>query len=85
MADAPNSKQLLEETQTSHDGYPFYCRRKPENGGCTAKVAVPGCNKVKIDNRWIVPYSLLLCNIFDANINVEYCNLVKSINLLVIV
>ncbi|XP_044592065.1 uncharacterized protein LOC123270186 [Cotesia glomerata] len=31
------------------------------------------------DNRWIVPYSPILSKAFDAHINVEYCNSVKSI------
>ncbi|GFQ81851.1 ATP-dependent DNA helicase [Trichonephila clavata] len=32
-----------------------------------------------VDNSWVVPYSPLLCRIFKAHINVEYCNSVKSI------
>ena len=30
-------------------------------------------------NEWIVPYSPLLCKIFNAHINVKWCNSVKSI------
>ena len=32
-----------------------------------------------IDNRWVVPYCPLLSKIFNAHINVEFCNSVKSI------
>ncbi|GFQ69409.1 ATP-dependent DNA helicase [Trichonephila clavata] len=32
-----------------------------------------------VDNSWVVPYSPLICRIFKAHINVEYCNSVKSI------
>lgn len=32
-----------------------------------------------VDNRWVVPYNPLLCKAFDAHINVEICNSVKSI------
>ncbi|GBM94741.1 hypothetical protein AVEN_45891-1 [Araneus ventricosus] len=36
-------------------------------------------DSVVIDNQWIVPYSPLLLKIFDAHINAECCNSVKSI------
>ncbi|GBM23565.1 hypothetical protein AVEN_122858-1, partial [Araneus ventricosus] len=35
--------------------------------------------EVSVDNTWIVPYCPLLTKIFNAHINVEYCNSVKSI------
>ena len=34
---------------------------------------------ITIDNCWIVPYSPVLCKMFNAHINVEYCNSVKTI------
>jgi len=71
-------RQLLQETQTGNDGYPLYRRRGPNDGGFTATVRV-GRNDVIIDNSWVVPYSPILCKMFDAHINVEYCNSVKSI------
>lgn len=67
-------REFIRETQTGNDGYPTYKRRKPEDGGFTATV-----NGNDIDNRWIVPYSPLLSKAFNAHINVEYCNSVKSI------
>ena len=36
-------------------------------------------NTIEIDNRWVVPYSPLLCKACNAQINVEFCNSVKSI------
>ena len=36
-------------------------------------------NKVHVDNRWVVPYSPLLCKLLNAHINVEFCVSVKSI------
>lgn len=71
-------RDLLQETQTGGDGYPQYRRRKPEDGGFTATVKVRNAD-VEIDNKWIVPYTPLLSKIFEAHINVEYCNSVKSI------
>ncbi len=35
--------------------------------------------RVDIDNRWVVPYSPLLCKTYEADINVEICSSVKSI------
>ncbi len=34
---------------------------------------------MEIDNKWVVPYCPLLSKIFNAHINVECCNSVKSI------
>ena len=34
---------------------------------------------MEYDNRWVVPYCPLLSRIFNAHINVEYCNSVKAI------
>jgi len=66
------------ETQTGEDGYPKYRRRKPEDGGFTTTITVRNVD-IDIDNRWIVPYSPILSKTFQAHINVEYCNSVKSI------
>jgi hypothetical protein len=75
-------RQLLHDTQTGEDGYPLYRRRAPENGGFKAKIKIKIGNsyqEIEIDNKWIVPYCPLLSRIFQAHINVEYCNSVKSI------
>ncbi|CAG4932716.1 unnamed protein product [Colias eurytheme] len=67
-------KSFQTQTITSDDGYPKYRRRSPEQGGQNATV-----RNHDIDNRWIVPYNPLLLKIFDAHINVELCNSIKSI------
>ena len=67
-------KKFVSETQFGQDGYPTYRRRKPEDGGMQAMVG-----NHEIDNRWIVPHCPLLLKTFNAHINVEYCNSVKSI------
>ena len=67
-------KPFLLETQTNEEGYPSYRRRKPEDGGHQVKIG-----QHEIDNRWIVPYCPLLAKTFNAHINVEFCNSVKSI------
>lgn len=71
-------RKLLKETQTGGDGYPLYRRRAPDNGGHTIVLKVKNLN-MKIDNRWIVPYTPILSKSFNAHINVEVCNSVKSI------
>nr|XP_060632277.1 uncharacterized protein LOC132775579 [Anolis sagrei ordinatus] len=72
-------RQLVTDTQTGHDGYPLYRRRAPSDGGFTAKLKIRGNTEVEVDNRWVVPYSPLLSKMFQAHINVEYCNSIKSI------
>ena len=71
-------RKLLEETQTAEDGYPQYRRRGADKGGHTAKLKVHG-QEMELDNSWVVPYSPLLCKMFQAHINVEFCNSIKSI------
>lgn len=71
-------REMIQETQTGGDGYPLYRRRKVNNGGYTTTIKMRNLD-VDVDNRWIVPYSPLLSKMFDAHINVEYCNSVKSI------
>ena len=67
-------KKFTAKTTFSADGYPAYRRQNPQDGGLTTIV-----RRHKVDNRWIVPYSPLLCKTFQSHINVEYCNSVKCI------
>ncbi|GBN71858.1 hypothetical protein AVEN_162188-1 [Araneus ventricosus] len=67
-------RYLLKETQTEEDGYPQYRRGSLADGGFTIKVIF-----VDLDNRWVVPNIPILPRTFLANIDVEYCNSVKSI------
>ncbi|UYV69427.1 hypothetical protein LAZ67_6003542 [Cordylochernes scorpioides] len=81
---------LLAETQTDRDGYPLYRRRRPEEGGFSFVkrvrvftiehgVQVVRMTNVTCDNRYVVPYSPLLCRLFDAHINVESCASISAI------
>ena len=72
------SRPYVTETQIGKDGYPVYRRQDVNNGGHVATLNIRG-RKVTIDNRWIVPYSPLLCQSFNAHINVEYCHSVQAI------
>lgn len=67
-------RQFLKETQTGDDGYPQYRRRSPAEGGFKLKI-----KDIEVDNRWVVPYNQVLSRTFNAHINVEFCNSVKSI------
>lgn len=71
-------REMIRETQTGTDGYPLYRRRKPGDGGHRTIIKVKNF-ETEIDNRWIVPYSPLLSKVFNAHINIEACNSVKSI------
>ena len=70
-------KPFIANTQTGENGYPMYRRRMPDHGGFQTIIGQQ--REVQVDNRWIVPYNPLLCKIFKAHINVEYCNSIKSI------
>ena len=75
-------KKLVQETQTGEDSYPVYRRRKPEDGGYTARINMKvrtEYQQIEIDNRWVVPYTPILSKMFEAHINVESCQSVKSI------
>ncbi|KAL8600890.1 hypothetical protein ACOMHN_045028 [Nucella lapillus] len=69
---------LRKETETGEDGYPQYRRRSPEDGGQTTKLQIRG-QQVQIDNQWVVPHNKLLCKIFKAHVNVEFCSSIKAI------
>lgn len=84
MKDGKCTKQyprmLLKETQTNDNGYPLYRRRAPEDGGRTTTMKLRGSTEeTVINNSWIVLYSPLLSKIFDAHINIEFCNSVRAI------
>ena len=63
----------------NEDGYPSYRRRLPEDGGVSYEKELHNKEKMTVDNRWVVPYSPLLSRAFNAHVNVEWCNSVKSI------
>ena len=70
--------KFLNDMQTGKDGYPSYHRRSPGRGGHVANVKKRG-QEINVDNHFVVPYSPVLCRIFNAHINVEICNSVRSI------
>uniref|UniRef100_A0A8D9B6G9 ATP-dependent DNA helicase n=1 Tax=Cacopsylla melanoneura TaxID=428564 RepID=A0A8D9B6G9_9HEMI len=78
MIDGKCSKRFprpyVKETQTADDGYPLYRRRSPEDGGHTFNV-----RGMILGSEWVVPYNPVLLRSFNAHINVEICNSVKSI------
>lgn len=69
---------MIRDTITGNDGYPLYRRRSTEDIGKSTIIKVRN-NDIEVDNRWVVPYSPLLSKVFEAQINSEYCNSVKSI------
>ena len=67
------------ETETAKDGYPAYRRRHPNGGGRWTTIKMAKGRVVTITNQWIVPYCPFLTKIFNAHINVEWCNSIHSI------
>lgn len=82
MVDGKCSKQyprtIISETITGNDGYPLYRRRSTADNGRSTIVKL-NQQDIEVDNRRIVPYSLILSKTFEAHINVESCHSVKSI------
>jgi hypothetical protein len=59
-------KDYNEETTIDGFGFPVYRRRT--NDRYVTK------NGIQLDNRWIVPHNMPLLKMFQAHINVEWCN-----------
>lgn len=74
-------KDFIDTTQTGHDGYPKYRRRKEEDGGktLTLKKHPNGTCGVTVSNQWVVPYNPFLLRQMKSHTNVELCMSVKSI------
>ncbi|XP_015925245.2 uncharacterized protein [Parasteatoda tepidariorum] len=70
------------DTITNIDGYPSYRRRDVDNGSQSYELRLSNGVRVDIYNRWVVPYSPLLCKTYKAHINVELFSSVKSIKYL---
>ncbi|KAM0839241.1 hypothetical protein ACQ4PT_060443 [Festuca glaucescens] len=59
-------KSFQDETSVDESGFPVYrCR---DNGRFVMK------NKIRLDNRHVVPYNMALLKMFQAHLNVEWCN-----------
>jgi hypothetical protein len=62
------------ETTTDEDGFPVYMRR--DDGRFIKK------GKTNLDNQYVVPYNRDLVVKFQAHINMEWCNMPRSIKYL---
>ena len=54
-------KPCQNDTITNIDGYPSFHRRDVDNGGQSYEMHLSNGVRVDIDNRWVFPYSPLLC------------------------
>jgi hypothetical protein len=64
-------RQLVSETITGNDGYPLYRRRSIDDNGNSTTVKV-NRQDIEGDNRWVVPFSPLLCKAYKAHINLNF-------------
>lgn len=65
-------KRFFERTSVDEDEFPIY--RRQDNEKTILK------NDVKLDNRCVVPYNPDLLMKYQAHINVEWCNQLRSIS-----
>ena len=68
-------RPFCSRTKVTDGGYPEYRRREQ----CTPVERGPAGNRVRLDNRWVVPYSPFLSRKYNAHINVELCGGVHAI------
>lgn len=68
-------RDFIEETNDAISGYPNY--RRPNNG---RRYRVS--SSVYLDNRWVVPYNIVLCTKYNAHINVEICSTINAVKYL---
>lgn len=66
-------KEFRNSTVFNEDSYPFYKRR---NTGVFEKSYYQ--TKIKIDNRFVVPYNPVLLMKFNSHINVEVCHSIQA-------
>jgi hypothetical protein len=67
-------KRFNPKITIDEEGFPIYRRR--DDGKRMKK------GKVEVDNRYVVPYNRDLLVKFDAHINVEWCNMSRSVKYL---
>ena len=68
-------KDFREEMVVGENGYPQYRRR--DNGRFIEKTCKG--QKIKLDNRWVVPYNPYLSRKYGCHTNVEVCASVKAV------
>jgi hypothetical protein len=69
------SKAFNSETTINEEEFPIYRRR---NDGRHGKKK----GKIELDNRYVVPYNKDLLVKYQAHINVEWCNMSRSVKYL---
>ena len=77
-------REFNPSTVVMDDNYPLYRRRAPDDpsgGGNVGYKFVRG-EKVRIDNRWVVPYSPYLLLKYGCHCNLEFCNSIRSVKYL---
>ncbi|XP_056688781.1 uncharacterized protein [Spinacia oleracea] len=70
-------KEFSNDTKQGNDSYPLY--RRPQD-----RPAVPlrENSRVRVDNRWVVPYNPFLLLKYDCHINIEICSSIKCVKYL---
>jgi len=72
-------RQLVAETISGNDGYPFKRRQPTDDNGRSTIVKV-NQQDIEVHNRWVILFSPLIFKTFKAHINIKFCHSVKFIN-----
>ena len=75
-------KQFNRETRDTHDSFPDYQRKSPEDDGISYHVYRNAILYHTVDNTWVVPYNAYLLLKYDAHINVEICSSIQAVKYL---
>ncbi|XP_048502683.2 uncharacterized protein LOC104896527 [Beta vulgaris subsp. vulgaris] len=70
-------KSFTNATMQGNDSYPLYRRREDR-----PPVPLRQNSRIKVDNRWVVPYNPFLLLKYDCHVNLEICSSIKCVKYL---
>ncbi|KMS98139.1 hypothetical protein BVRB_4g095260 [Beta vulgaris subsp. vulgaris] len=74
---ANNRQYSMPSASQGNDSYPLYRRREDR-----PPVPLRQNSRIKVDNRWVVPYNPFLLLKYDCHVNLEICSSIKCVKYL---